>query len=74
MQWALPVLRPAAVHPHHALCTAASVASWHRRGYAVNVWTVDDRARIRELADMGVDAIITNDPAAARLTLRSADG
>ena len=66
----LPALDPAAVHPHQTLCTIEAVRRWHRRGYAVNVWTVDDPARIRALAEMGVDAIITNDPAAARAALR----
>jgi glycerophosphoryl diester phosphodiesterase len=74
MPWTLPVLAPDAVHPAHALCTPESVQRWHRRGYAVNVWTVDDSARMSALADMGVDAIITNDPRAARLTLGSAGG
>ncbi len=73
-EWSLPLLRPAAVHPHHSLCTPKSVAAWHRQSYAVNVWTVDEPERIRQLADMGVDAIITNDPKAARLTLGSAAG
>lgn len=66
----LPVLRPQAVHPDHALCTVETVRSWHRRGYAVNAWTVDDPVRLRHLVDMGVDALITNDPAAARTALR----
>jgi glycerophosphoryl diester phosphodiesterase len=66
----LPVLAPAAVHPDHALCTAEAVGRWHRRHFAVNAWTVDDPVRIRALAEMGVDAIITNDPAAARAALR----
>jgi len=74
----LPALRPAAVHPEHVLCTAEVVRRWHQRGYAVNVWTVDDPTRLRALADMGVDAVIANDPAAARaalgLTLRSSGG
>jgi glycerophosphoryl diester phosphodiesterase len=66
----LPVLRAQAVHPDHQLCTAEQLWRWHRRGYAVNVWTVDEPVRLRQLADMGVDAIITNDPAAARAALR----
>lgn len=74
----LPLLQSEAVHPEHGLCTPETVRRWHHRGYAVNVWTVDDPGRLRRLADMGVDAIITNDPAAARaalrLTLRSAGG
>jgi glycerophosphoryl diester phosphodiesterase len=76
--WLLPALRPSAVHPDHVLCTAQAVRRWHRRGYAVNVWTVDEPGRLQILAEMGVDALITNDPAAARsalrLTLRSAGG
>lgn len=67
----LPVLRPEAVHPEHGVCSPATVRRWHRRGYAVNVWTVDEPGRLRQLADMGVDAIITNDPAAARTALRA---
>jgi glycerophosphoryl diester phosphodiesterase len=67
--WALPFLRPFAVHPEGALCTAASVHRWHAAGYAVNTWTVDDPARLRTLARLGVDGIVTNDPAAARAAL-----
>lgn len=63
--WATPLLAPAALHPEHVLCTPATVARWHARGFAVNVWTVDDPERLRALAAMGVDGIITNDPGAA---------
>ena len=74
----LPVLRPFAVHPENTLCTHERVAGWRRRGYAVNVWTVDAPERITALAAMGVNGIITNDPAGARsvltLTRRSAGG
>jgi glycerophosphoryl diester phosphodiesterase len=41
----------------------------HRLGNRVYCWTVDDPADVRLLADLGVDAIITNRPAAARETL-----
>jgi glycerophosphoryl diester phosphodiesterase len=67
----LPVLRPMAVHPAHDLCSPAGVDRWRRRGYLVNVWTVDDPARLRALAAMGVDGIITNDPGKARAVLTS---
>ncbi len=67
--WALPWLRPFGAHPEHVLCDERSVAGWHRAGYAVNTWTVDDPARLRALRDLGVDGIITNDPAAARIAL-----
>jgi glycerophosphoryl diester phosphodiesterase len=68
-RWPLPVLRPFAVHPDQRLCTAARVRRWHAAGYAVNTWTVDDPARLRALRDLGADALITNDPAAARAAL-----
>jgi glycerophosphoryl diester phosphodiesterase len=38
----------------------------------VNVWTVDDPARIGELAAMGADGIVTNVPDIAREVLASA--
>jgi glycerophosphoryl diester phosphodiesterase len=67
--WALPLLRPFAVHPDQRLCHPRAVQRWHAAGYAVNTWTVDDPARLRALRDLGVDALITNDPAAARAAL-----
>jgi len=48
-------------HPHHATLDSATVALAHDAGLAVNTWTVDDPARIAELAAWGVDAIVTND-------------
>jgi glycerophosphoryl diester phosphodiesterase len=69
--WAAPWLRPSALNPERALCTAARVAAWHARGYAVNVWTVDGEADVRACRDMGVDGVITNDPARTREWLQS---
>lgn len=78
VNWLLPLLRPAAVHPEARLCTPAAVAGWRRRGYLVNVWTVDQPERIAALATMGVSGIITNQPAQAlsalALTRRSSGG
>lgn len=70
--WTLPMLGAAAVHPEAVLCDAAAVARWHRRGYRVNVWTVDAPAQLVALQAMGADGIITNDPAAARGALAGA--
>jgi glycerophosphoryl diester phosphodiesterase len=67
--WAAPWLRPSALNPELVLCTPPRVARWHARGYAVNVWTVDDEAALRACRDMGVDGIITNDPARTRTIL-----
>jgi glycerophosphoryl diester phosphodiesterase len=62
---AAPIAGVAAVHPDHRLVSAVAVERWHARGYAVNTWTVDDPARLRELAAIGVDGVCANDPAAA---------
>ncbi len=42
-----------------------------RRGRvaSVAVWTIDEEARLRELAALGVDGIITDDPALLRRVL-----
>ncbi len=51
-----------AVHPQHTLVSAARVSRAHAQGELMNVWTVNDSARARELASFGVDAIITDEP------------
>jgi glycerophosphoryl diester phosphodiesterase len=58
-----------AVNPWNGVVTPVVVAAAHELGLSVNVWTVDDPARIRELAAMGVDAIITNVPDRCRAVL-----
>jgi glycerophosphoryl diester phosphodiesterase len=52
----------AAVHPWDPSVDEALVALAHDAGIAVNTWTVDDPSRIRALAAMGVDGIVTNVP------------
>jgi len=42
--------------------TPRLVATVHDAGKKLNVWTVDDPARIASLAEMGVDGICSNDP------------
>lgn len=51
-----------AVHPHHLFVDGAFVARAHGAGLAVNVWTCDEPERIKVLADLGVDAVVTNVP------------
>lgn len=60
-----------AVNPHDATVDAALVDFAHELGLEVNVWTVDDAARLHALAAMGVDGIITNVPGVAREVLRA---
>lgn len=69
--WLAPILRPHALHPEKVLVDGAAMAGWRRAGYAVNVWTVDDPDEVRRLARLGVDAIISNDPAAARAAMEA---
>ncbi len=57
-----PLVGRDSVHPHHAACTEERVGFWHARGLKVAAWTVDDAARGRALAAMGVDVLITNQP------------
>lgn len=68
--WSAPLLGVSAVHPESTLVDERSMRAWRHRGFAVNVWTVDDPAEIRYLASLGVDAIITNRPREARDALR----
>ena len=58
-----------AVHPHHGAVTPHLVDLAHAAGLRVNTWTVDYPDRIRQLAALGVDAIVTNVPDAALAAL-----
>ncbi len=50
------------VHPAHTMVDDAYMAWARKRGYRVNVWTVDDPAEARRLVDLGVNGLITNKP------------
>lgn len=57
-------LLPAAViQPPHVTVDAAFVAKARAVGAKVHPWTVNDRERMEELLDFGVDGIFTDDPA-----------
>ena len=51
-----------AIHPFDNLVDNAMVRRAHDAGLRVNVWTVDDPARMEALIEMGVDGICTNVP------------
>ena len=56
-------LRCVAWHPFHALATRRRIAQAHDAGLRVHAWTVNSRARARQLARWGVDGVFTNHPA-----------
>lgn len=60
-----------AVHPHYRLVDADYIAWAQKMGWRVHVWTVDDPVEAQRLADLGVQAIITNQPKRIRDTLLS---
>jgi len=57
-----PLLGVESIWVHHALATPALAGASHDARCKLVAWTVDDAARMRELAAMGVDGICTNDP------------
>ena len=51
-----------ALMAHRLLVSRHLVDRVHRAGGQLYVWTVDDRQEIEHLEELGVDAVITNDP------------
>ena len=58
------------VHPFVTLVDAELVALAHEAGLAVRVWTVNEDRDLRAMAGLGVDAVITDRPAAALAVVR----
>jgi glycerophosphoryl diester phosphodiesterase len=51
-----------AIHPNEKEATEEAVAFAQSLGLAVRPWTVNERCGMRRLIDLGVDAIITDEP------------
>ncbi len=66
------VIGAEAIHPARNLVTLEMVESAHRRGFSVNVFTVDNPDEQRSLIALGVDGIFTNIPAQLREILDAA--
>jgi len=59
---------------HRAIPSPEFVAALHRRGWRVWCWTVNDPSAMRRLADWGVDAILSDNPALLISTLSPSNG
>lgn len=60
--WFMFGLEHEARHPYHQMIDANYMRWAKTNRYRVNTWTVDDPERIKALAALGVDAVITNRP------------
>jgi len=60
-----------AVHPHYRLVDAGYMDWARKMGWRVHTWTVDDPAEAQRLANLGVHALITNQPKLIRSALFS---
>jgi glycerophosphoryl diester phosphodiesterase len=68
----LPLLGFHAVHVERKLVTAARVRTWHRLGLRVHAWTVNSPDELLELSSLGIDGVITDNPALMRESLAAA--
>jgi glycerophosphoryl diester phosphodiesterase len=66
---------PCAQLPTHfgdtEILTAELLAAAHDRGLQVHVWTIDERAEMERLLDIGVDGIMTDRPGVLREVLEA---
>lgn len=51
------------IHPRYSQVDAALVQACHAAGLAVRVWTVDEEGEARRLLALGVEALMSNEPA-----------
>jgi glycerophosphoryl diester phosphodiesterase len=62
-----------AVHPKHTLITAERLVRWKAQVGRVHTWTVNDPVRARELALLGVDCLISDNPGALKQALETSE-
>lgn len=53
---------PTIYSPEHTLVTAQLIKECHALGMKVIPWTINTRERLKELKDMGIDGVISDDP------------
>jgi len=70
----VPRIGSVALHPRHTLIDRESLARWRRERDRVHTWTVNDPERARELAALGVDCLISDNPGLLLRALAPAAG
>lgn len=65
-QWIARAMGLELLHPERTLCSPDAIAAWRSLGAIVNVWTVAGIEEAIDLAALGVDGLITDDPGAVR--------
>ncbi|MDZ4158864.1 MAG: glycerophosphodiester phosphodiesterase family protein, partial [Anaerolineaceae bacterium] len=63
------LVSPRFIHPSQTEVTQAYIKIEHACKRKVNVWTVNDPAKMRQLFRWGVDGLFTDDPRSARQVL-----
>ncbi|MFN1219149.1 glycerophosphodiester phosphodiesterase family protein [Chryseobacterium kwangjuense] len=53
---------PTIYSPEHTLVTPKLIEECHQSGMKVIPWTVNSKERLKELKEMGIDGVITDDP------------
>ena len=61
-----------AIHPKHVLLSADVMQALRQRFALINTWTVNQPESVIRLANLGIDTIITDDPASALQALADA--
>lgn len=61
LEWA-DELSAYAIHPHFSLLTLDNIAEAKRKGYKINVWTVNHDEDIQRLESYNIDGIISDFP------------
>ncbi len=69
--WFGQLVRAAGANVNSPSLTQALLKDFHEQGRSVAVWTIDEEADIRRLAEWGVDALITNKPDSTLQTLKA---
>ena len=60
--WLRPWVRPDALHPEHGMVDERLMRWAKKKGYPVNVWTVNEEEEMKRLIALGVNMIITDHP------------